>query len=290
MKINFIKTNKITIPISILLCILSLTYIYKYNFNLGLEFTGGIEIELASQNKIDLINLKNELQNIKNLKIKYYGSKKNIQIKLKHSNEKTDTIVNAIKNKLPQDITIIKIDYIGAEINKETIKNSITAIFVAIIAMALYLTYRFKYKLAISAILALIHDMLIITGLISFLHLEFDLTILSAIFAVFGYSINDTVVVFDRLREYSILHKNTKNLEEIINLSINSTLSRTLITSLSTLLVTTILIFFAGEHLFGFSLVLTLGIIIGTYSSIYISTMPLLVWKKFNKSKLNNYS
>jgi len=278
MNINFIKISKITVPISILLCILSIFHITNYHFNYGLEFTGGLELELESKNKIDITDIKNKLHEIKNIKIKYYGSKKNIQIKI--INEKNDQIINSIEKNLPSDVKIIRIDYIGAEINNETIKNSVIAILTALISMMLYLTYRFKYKFAISATLALIHDMIILIGIISLLKLELNLTILSAIFAVFGYSVNDTVVIFDRLREYSLLYKNTRNLNDIINLSINSTLSRTLITSLSTLSVTVVLIFFSGEYLFGFSLILTCGIIIGTYSSIYISTIPLLMWKK----------
>jgi len=281
MKINFIKLNKISMLISIILCILSIFYLSKNNINLGLEFTGGIEIELESKNKIELNEIKNKLNNINNIKIKYYGSKKNIQIKIKNTNENIDNIIILIENQIPNDIKIIRIDYIGAEVNNETIKNSINAIVIAIMSMTLYLTYRFKYKMALSAIITLSHDIIIILGIISLLKLEFDLTTLSAMFAVFGYSINDTVVIFDRIREYSILYKGEKNLKEIINISINNTLSRTTITSLSTLLVTTILIFFSGEYLFGFSIILSLGIIIGTYSSIYISTIPLLFLEKF---------
>lgn len=290
MNINFVKISKITLSLSIILCLFSIFYITKHNFNFGLEFTGGIEIELNSKNKINLTQIKNNLTDIKNIKIKYYGSKKNIQIKIKNTHEKPDIIINKIKNKLSNDTKIIKIDYIGAEINKETIKNSIFASILAIISMYIYLIYRFKHTLAISAIITLIHDILILCGIISFLNLEFDLTILSALFTIFGYSINDTIIIFDRLRESIVLYKNKKNLEEIINLSINKTLSRTLITSLSTLLVTLMLIFFLGEHLFGFTLILSLGIIIGTYSSIYISLILLIIFKKFNTSKIKNNS
>ncbi len=154
--------------------------------------------------------------------------------------------------------------------------------------MILYLTYRFKYKFAISATITLIHDIILISGIISFLKLEVNLTTLSAMFAVFGYSINDTVVIFDRLREYSNIYMNKWKFEDIINISINNTLSRTIITSMSTLLITIILLIFSGEYLFGFSLILTLGIIIGTYSSIYISTTPLLILDLFKNSKQNN--
>ncbi len=280
MKINFIKISKITIPLSIILCILSLIYISKQKINLGLEFTGGIEIELESKDKINITEIKTNLNDFKNIKIKYYGSKKNIQIKIKNTYEQID-IINLIKTKIPKELRITKTEYIGAEINKITIQNSIKAIIIAVIMMILYLIYRFNYKLALSAVITLIHDIILIIGVISLFKIEFDLTILSAVFAVFGYSINDTVVIFDRLRESYYLYKKEKTLKNIINISINNTLSRTMITSFSTLLVTIILIFFSGKYLFGFSLILSLGIIIGTYSSIYISTILLLIWKNF---------
>jgi len=281
MNIDFVKISKKIVIISTILCILSLISIFNYKLNLGLEFTGGIEIELESDNKININEIKNKLNYIQDIKIKYYGSKKNLQIKIKYSDNDINLLINSIKNNIDDKIKIIRIDYIGAEINSETIKNSILAIIIAIISMMLYLTYRFQYKMALSATITLIHDMILILGIISFLNLEFNLIILSAMFAIFGYSINDTVVIFDRIREHLNKYKNKKTLIEIINLSINSTLSRTIMTSLSTLLVTIILMIFAGEYLFGFSLILSFGIIVGTYSSIYISTIPFILFRSF---------
>ena len=220
-------------------------------------------------------NIKKKIHNIKNVKIKYFGDEKSIKIKTKEQNNiniknKILDILN--KDILNKNIEIKYIDYIGSEISTDTIKNTIKAIILSIILMILYLSYRFQYKFALSATITLFHDILLIIGILSLLQIEFNISTLAALFAIFGYSINDTVVVFDRIRENSKIYKK-KNIKLITNISINETLSRTIITSLSTLLTATILILITGENLYGFSLVLFSGIIIGTYSSICIAVM-----------------
>ncbi len=271
---NLIKINKITFSISIILFIISSVILLQKKINFGIEFTGGIEIELSSNNIIDIDYIKEKLNKIKNIKIKYYGSNKNIQIKMKEKDNKD--IIPVIKNEIEKKneenyIEITKIEYIGSEINNETIKNSIIAIILAIILMSIYITIRFEYKAAISSVLALIHDIILILGILSLFQIEFNLSTLASILAVLGYSINDTVIIFDRIRENKNKYKNNI-LFDIINISIKNTLTRTIITSLSTLFVTITLIIFGGEALFAFALVLILGIVIGTYSSIYIAT------------------
>jgi len=273
-KINFINLSKFTLPISIFLCIISILIISKNNINLGLEFTGGIEIELESNDIVNIDIIKKKLQKIKDIKLKYYGTKKNIKIKTKHSNDINikDEIQTILNSELGNNIKIKYIDYIGSEISNSTIKNTLKAIIIAIISMIIYLSYRFHYKYAISATITLVHDLLLIIGLLSILQIEFNITTLAALFAIFGYSINDTVVVFDRIRENIKLYKK-KNIKQIINISINNTLSRTLITSISTLFITIILMSITGQNLYGFSFVLFSGIIIGTYSSICIAAI-----------------
>lgn len=280
MKINFIKNKNIYLFISIILFLCSIIIIYNKNINLGLEFNGGIEIELKINENIKIYDIKDKLSSIKNLKINYYGSKYNIQIKIKNSGNNIKEIENMIKNIDEKNITILNSTYIGPEINKDIIKKSIIAIFLAIFSMTLYLFIRFDILLSTSAILTLLHDILILLGIISLLNIEINLIIISALFTIFGYSINDTIIIFDRIREYKNIYKNDKNIEEIINMSINSTLSRTINTSVSTILVTMTLIFLSGESLYWFSIILTLGIIIGTYSSIYISALPLIFFIK----------
>ncbi len=293
MKINFIKISNITLPISILLCMISLLLIIKSEINWGIEFTGGTEIEIRFKDKVEIETIKKKFKNLSNAKIKYFGSNKSIQLKIKNDKSKIEDKIEKIKyiiyneNPIYENAEIIKVDSLGEEMNRETINNCLIAALIAIIAMMMYLTYRFEYIFAISAILALIHDVIITSGVIVFTDIEFDLTILAALFTVFGYSINDTIVVFDRIREYSKKNDTINNID-IINKSINRTLSRTLITSISTLFVTIVLAIFGGKSLFGFSLVISLGIIIGTYSSIFIAAIIIFKLKK-KSSKFNNY-
>lgn len=280
MTINFIKTKSICATLSLTLCLISLVLIYNKDISLGLEFCGGTEFEVQINNNIKIDDIKNKLSHIKNLKINYYGSNKNIQIKTKNTQNNLTEIKKNLNDFKKNDLKIINSTYISAEINKDTIKKSILAIFLAILSMTLYLLIRFNTIFAFSAILTIIHDILIILGIIAFTEIEINLTIIAAIFTIFGYSVNDTIIIFDRIREYIKLYKNEKTLQEIINMSINSTLSRTISTSFSTMLVTLVLMLFSGESLYLFSLVLTLGIIIGTYSSIYVSALPLTFFIK----------
>lgn len=281
MNINFIKKKYIYLAISIILCITSILIVIKKHIPLGLEFCSGTEIEIQLTQEIKIEELKTALSKIKNTKVNYYGSNKNIQIKTKNTQNKVEEIKNILKTiSCAQHIKIINSTYIGSEISKETLQKSLSAVIIALISMTLYLMLRFNLVFAFSAIITLIHDSVILIGIISLAEIELDLIIISALFTAFGYSINDSIIIFDRIRENIKFNKNNVNLSEIINNSINKTLSRTISTSLSTVFVTIILMFFAGESLFLFSLILTLGIIIGTYSSIYISAIPLTFFKK----------
>jgi preprotein translocase subunit SecF len=280
MIIDFLKYIRVVFFFSFFLFVLSFFSIFINRFNFGLEFVGGLEIEIKSNDINDLANVRSLLKDIKEIKIRYYGSNDCIQLKLKSNLENVKSILDDIEYRLSKMFKITKINYVSPEINTEIIKNSFIAISIAIILMLSYVSFRFKYYLAFSAILALFYNVILVLGFISFLKLEFDLILLSAIFAVFGYSINDTIVIFDRLRENLFLYDEKKAPSYIINVSINSTLSRTLMTSISTLFVVFILLFFAGDYLFGFSLVLSFGIIVGTYSSIYIATLPLYFLNK----------
>lgn len=281
MNINFIKKKYIYLTISIVLCLISILTVIKKNISLGLEFCSGTEIEIQFTQEIKLDELKKNLSKIKNIKINYYGSNKSIQIKTKNKQNDIEKIKSILKKTLNEkNIKIINSTYIGSEIGKETIQKSVSAIIIAILSMTFYLITRFNLIFALSAIMTLSHDIIIIIGIISLTEIELNLIIISAIFTIFGYSINDTIIIFDRIRENIKYNKNNISLPEVINNSINKTLSRTISTSLSTIFVTITLMFFAGESLFLFSLILTLGIIIGTYSSIYISAIPLTFLKK----------
>lgn len=282
MNINFIKIGRITLFFSAVLIGASLFSIFLKGFNFGLDFVGGIEIEIELSDFSDINVVKKNLNNIKNIKVRYFGSKKYLQIRSKFYKDDSKLFIESIKKCLLTDFKILKIDFISSEVSKKTVNNTFNAILFSVLAMTLYITFRFKYAFAVSAVLALFHDIIITLGFISFLGIEFNVILLSALFAIFGYSINDTVVIFDRIRE-NICISGNYNLDLIINDSINKTLSRTLSTSISTLFVTCMLIFFAGDYLFYFSLILSFGIIVGTYSSICISFLPLFL---FN-SKIN---
>ncbi len=275
MNINFIKLRKLSIFISIILCLISMFFIIKNKINLGIEFTGGLEIEIKIQKNINTENIKNIISNLHGIDTKYYDYNSN-SIILKIKNDNT-SIINEIKTKLSYELEnnilkITKISYIGAKVNNETINNSIFAIIASILSMTIYLIYRFELKSSINAVIALLHDIFLLLGVIAVFEMEVNLTILSALLTVFGYSINDTIIIFDRIRENSKKYANL-NKSEIINLSINNTLSRTIKTSLTILMVSIILLTFGGKTLHEFSIILTIGIIIGTYSSIYIAAM-----------------
>lgn len=291
MNIDFIKISKISIPISIILFIIATLSIIALEVKQGIEFTGGTEIEIKFKNNINLELLKENLKKIKITNVKYIGSNKNIQIKTNVEAQNLQNKINEITSviNLEQNNTefkIIKIENIGTEITKETIQNCYIATLLAIIIMAIYLTIRFELIYAISAIITIIHDIIIMLGIIAIFKIELNLIILASIFTIFGYSINDTVIIFDRIREYTKKYKK-KNTKEIINDSINSTLSRTIITSLSTTFVSITIMIFGGESLFGFSLMISLGIIIGTISSIFVSAI--IVFKIKTTSRFNGY-
>lgn len=280
MKINFVENKYIYLLISITLCLISLLIIVNKDLSLGLEFCGGTEIEIEVTKEFKIDDFKKHLLKIKNIKLNYYGSNQNIQIKVKNSENNIEKIQDILNLNIGKEhFKIINSTYIGSEINKETINKSISAIIIAILSMTLYLIIRFNIVFGLSAICALFHDIIIILGIISLLDIELNLIIISAIFTIFGYSINDTIIIFDRIRE-NIKYAKDMDLETIINNSINKTLSRTIGTSLSTILVTSTLIFFSSDSLFLFSLILTLGIIIGTYSSIFISSIIIIFIKK----------
>lgn len=282
MNINFVSAGKNFIFISAFFILVSFLSIFLKGFNLGLDFVGGIEIEVEALSSKDITSVKRKLNDIKNIKIRYYGSKKCIQIKSKfHEIESKDLVYN-IDKRLSNEFKIVKVDFISSDVSRQTINNTFNAVFVAILSMLTYLTFRFKYKFAVSAVAALFHDIILVLGFISFFNIEFDVVLLSALFAIFGYSINDTVVIFDRIREHIRVQDNF-DFKFVVNESVNRTLSRTLMTSLSTLYVTFILMFFSGDYLFSFSLVLSFGIIVGTYSSIFISFLPLFL---FDNSKI----
>ncbi len=271
-QINFMGLRKWAAVFSLLLFIASAATLMVNGLNWGLEFTGGTEIHLAFDEPVNLADVRAKLgeTHFKDVVVQSYGTTKNILIRIGGQQDmEKKTISHDIIALLP-NATVQSVDYIGPQVGKELATNGALAMVVAIIGTAIYIALRFEYRFAISAIVALIHDPIIILGVFSFFHMEFDLISLAAILTIIGYSLNDTVVVFDRVREnFRKLRSATP--AEVVNLSVNQTLSRTIITSGLTLLAVIALLLFGGPTLHGFAAALFIGILVGTYSSIYVA-------------------
>lgn len=270
--IKFIKNtdNKKNI-IKILLFLLSLIiFISIKGISLSMEFTGGTQIEIEFSSNIEILDIKNLLtkQEQKNVKITHYNTKKNILIKA-HKNLQEKKILEKI-NIVHKKIIIKKVEYIGSELSSTLFKNCLSSLIITMLITIVYITIRFTYSFALGALLALLHNFIITLSFFSILSIEINLATISAILAILGYSINDTVVIFDRIRENKKKYKNINTID-IVNKSLNQTLTRTILTSFLTLLSVVMLLIFGGETLVSFSIALIVGIFAGTYSSIYVS-------------------
>ena len=277
---EFFKTNT-TIPFmkqrnwaaifSITLFLFSVISLTIHGLNLGLDFTGGTQIEATFNKAADVTYIRNALKQagFNEAVVQQYGSNKDVLIRIGLQKKKEEELRKQFQEILP-DANLQQIQYIGPQVGKKLATNGILAILVSIILIMLYVAMRFEYRFAVSATVALIHDPILILGVFSFFHLEFNLIVLAAVLTILGYSLNDTIVVYDRVREnFRKVRKGTTI--EIMDLSINQTLSRTIMTSGLTLLVVIALYLFGGEMLRGFSLALIIGIAVGTYSSIYVA-------------------
>ena len=280
-EINFNKHFKIFNIISIVLVTLSVFFLLFKGLNYGVDFKGGTLIELRVQDQT--INVSTIRQSFKNMNlgdvnVKKFGNKTDFLIKFEKKDEKNINFINDIKNKLVLDIgnsfSFRRVENVGPKVSSELLKSGVIAILMSLSAMMIYIWLRFEWQFSLGAIFALIHDVIITLGFFSILYLEINLSIVAAILTIIGYSMNDTVVIFDRVRE-NLKKYSSKKINEITNLSINETLSRTIITSLTTLLALVSIFIFGGEILKGFSFAMILGVIFGTYSSIYIAN-PIL--------------
>jgi preprotein translocase subunit SecF len=308
------KMQKITFGFSAMLCLVSVLSLAFHGMKFGLDFTGGTQIEITSENATapEAIREILETAGFSGIKVQQYGNPEDLLIRLSNSGHSrpTETVSvevsenNSIENpdrqvsaKIRQilqehdnSITIKRTEFVGSEVGQQLVDQGCLAVFIAIIAIMLYIAIRFEFRLAVSAAIALCHDTLIVLGIFSVFSVEFDLATLASILAVIGYSLNDKIVVFDRVRENFRKIRRSSPLE-IMNTSINQTLSRTVMTSLLTLLVILALLCFGGKSLFGFSFAFFLGIIIGTYSSIFIAgalALKLGLCKADLMPKMNN--
>lgn len=270
--INFLGLRRWAIGLSLLLVMVSTGTLITKGLRWGLDFTGGSQLQVSFNRPANLPLLRRQLETagFKDTLVQSYGTSRDVLISLAPHHALTQQDLSArIINALPGS-KLKQIEYIGPQVGKELATQGALAVFIALLGIMIYIALRFEYRFAVGAAVALIHDPIVILGIFSLFDIEFNLTALAAILAVIGYSLNDTIVIFDRIREnFRKLRKGTA--VEVVNLSINQTLSRTIMTSATTLLVVLSLCVFGGRLIHSFALALVIGIIVGTYSSIYVA-------------------
>ena len=250
----------------------------------GIDFAGGTLIQLQFKTPPDIEVIRDGLKTIAlgESTIQEFGSKRDILIRIQRSEEKLEAVGSKVRNSLgekfnKEDITIERVEMVGPKVGRDLREKALLSILYAVIGIVIYISWRFELQYAIAAIIALAHDVLVTMGAFSILDKEFTLVIVAAFLAIIGYSLNDTIVVFDRIRE-NLRRRRKNTFVQIINASINQTLSRTLLTSGTTLMVVIALFFFGGEIIHDFSFALLVGILVGTYSSIFIASVFLVYW------------
>lgn len=280
--INFMSKRLLAAAFSIILVVVSLGSLVTQGLNFGIDFTGGTMIELGYQEQVELSQLRQDLAEggYPDATVQNFGSIHDVLIRLpvietQNMAELSNEVVTMLQSKSEAEIDVRRVEFVGPQVGDELTEQGGLAMLYALIGILIYVSLRFEYRFAIGSVVALIHDVVITLGFFSLTRIEFDLTVLAAILAIIGYSLNDTIVVFDRIRE-TFLKMRKGSSEEIVNTSLNATLSRTLMTSLTTLLVVVALFMFGGEVIHAFSIALLCGIVIGTYSSIYIASNTIL--------------
>ena len=279
--IDFLAWRKIALVLSSIFLLVSLSSLFLKELNWGLDFTGGTLVELSYPNEVNIPQIRQNLiqGGFEGAQVANFGSSREVLIKLPGT--VSDSLGSEIVSLLStsnegKTVDLRRIEYVGPQIGSELRDDGGTAMLIALAFMMLYIAFRFQSMFAGAAVIALVHDVIIVVGIFSLIQIEFDLTVLAALLAVIGYSLNDTIVVSDRIRE-NIRSMDAESTEEIINTSLNQTLGRTLITSLTTLLVLFSLFILGGELIKNFALALIFGVIVGTYSSIYIAANALIM-------------
>ena len=275
--IDFVGKRKFAMIFSAVLLVLSITSIGFQGLKFGIDFTGGTLIELGYENTADLEDIRSKLSegDFKGTNVQYFGSDTEVLIQLEPQEVSSAKLSSSIIRMLGDGIDIRRVEFVGPKVGEELTNDGGLAMLYALIGILIYVAFRFEYRFALGSIAALVHDVIITLGVFSILQIEFDLTVLAAILAVIGYSLNDTIVVFDRIRE-NFLSTRQVEAEPIINEALNQTLSRTLMTSLTTLLVLLALFYLGGEVIHSFAGALLIGVIVGTYSSIYVASSMIL--------------
>jgi len=281
-EIDFMGLRKPAIILSATLILISIVSLASLKLNVGIDFTGGSVIEVGYQQAVELQPIRNALETsgFGDAIVQHFGSAKEVLIRLvpkvdQDKAELSSQIIGVLNEISESRIDVRRVDFVGPQVGEELTEDGGLAVLYALIAILIYVSVRFEYRFSLGAVAALIHDVLITLGVFSLLQLDFNLSVIAAILAVIGYSLNDTIVVFDRVREnFRKIRKKTS--VEITNISINQTISRTLMTSMTTLFVLLSLFFLGGEVIHSFALALIIGVLIGTYSSIYVATTSAL--------------
>ena len=287
--INFVSNFKKANTVSVIIFILSIFFIIFKGLNYGIDFKGGTLIELRSDTSLNASTIRDALKtmNLGDVNVKKFGRDGDYLIKIEQKNN-SNNLIPGIKNKLSanlnSEIDFRRVENVGPKVSSELLESSIIAISLALAAMLFYIWVRFEWQFSVGSIVALFHDVVITLGIFSVLSLEINLSIIAAVLTIVGYSMNDTVVIYDRIRE-NLLKYSKISISDIANLSINETLARTIITSVTTLLALVSIYVLGGEILRGFSFAMILGVIIGTYSSIFVAA-PILKFFKVSYKTL----
>ena len=287
--INFVSSFKKANIISITVFIISILFILFKGLNYGIDFKGGTLIELRTDTSTKASSIRNSLNsmNLGDINVKKFGRDGDYLIKVEQKNIKNSDLIPSIKKKLKNnlnsEIDFRRVENVGPKVSAELLESSIIAISLALAAMLFYIWIRFEWQFSVGSIIALLHDVVITLGLFSLLSLEINLSIIAAVLTIVGYSMNDTVVIYDRIRE-NLLKYSKISISDVSNLSINETLARTIITSVTTLLALLSIYILGGEILRGFSFAMILGVIIGTYSSIFVASPILKFFKVSSKT------
>ena len=288
--INFVSKFRRANLASVIIFILSIFFISFKGLNYGIDFKGGTLIELRVENNIDASSIRESLNSMDlgDINVKKFGKEGDYLIKVEQKEKNNSNLIPEIKSKLKDylntDVDFRRVENVGPKVSSELLESSIIAVSLALTAMLFYIWVRFEWQFSLGSIIALLHDVIITLGIFSVLSLEINLSIIAAVLTIVGYSMNDTVVIYDRIREN--LSKYTKiSISDISNLSINETLARTIITSVTTLLALISIYILGGEILRGFSFAMILGVIIGTYSSIFVAA-PILKFLKVSYKTL----
>jgi preprotein translocase subunit SecF len=282
--IDFMGKRKIAFVVSLALMVLSITVLISRGLNFGLDFTGGTLIEVSYPTAPEISDVRAGLasEGMNDAVVQTFGTATDIVVRIPpreiegESNAEISTVVlAALQQGVEGEVVMRRVEFVGPQVGEELTEQGILAVVYALIGIFLYVMIRFQWRFSVGAVTALVHDIIITMGILSSLHVEFDLTVVAALLAVIGYSLNDTIVLFDRIRENFPRLRKASPLE-VVNTSVNETLSRTLMTSITTLLVLVALFIFGGEIIHAFAFTLIVGVVVGTYSSIYVASTTLL--------------